>query len=386
MSTSQPKRGTGILGSPSKPAITNMSGVKRPSRLKLFIYGPPGVGKTWLAGGAPKPLLFDFDGGAASLAGRDVDVVDRPSTDDFQGHVHWLLQEGGAGYETVIIDTLTAAQKQTTVEVMGGASRMSQQLWGETLTIWRKLLIALEGLPCNLLILAHEKEENMGDEDHAVKRYTYALQGSIVSDIHAMFDSIGRMTKHIVRKSSAGQPLPTPVEVRRLRFFAPAEDFLCKDRLELFGKAPVVADISVLEKLAHEKSGSPTPADATALPPKPAAPAPVPTPPAATHPKSSPTPPPTPPAVPKPPSPPPAAGAETVPEPPPQTATPPRRRKRAPQEPQAPQALPRPPEPVEEAPPLPDDSDAPPQDKDDTSQPPEGDDFPWENATTGGTP
>ena len=355
-----------MLGPSQEPHITNMAGVSKPARLKLLIYGAPGVGKTWLAGDAPKPLLFDFDGGAASLAGRNVDVVERPTTDEFQGHVHWLLQEGGAGYETIIVDTLTAAQKQTTVEVMGQASRMSQQLWGDTLTIWRKLLIALEGLPCNLLIICHEKEENLGDEDHAVKRYTYALQGSISSDLHAMFDSIGRMTKRNVRtrKGADGKPEQIePVEVRRIRFFAPAEDFVCKDRLNLFGREPLKADVELLTRLAHEKSGQPE-APAEDEQPKPAA--------------APPTPPPAEPKTATPPAPAPASAAPGQPKPAAPVAPPRRRKKAEPKQPTQP-TLPEP-----ESAPDPDDADAPPPDKDDTTQPPEGDDFPWEQATSGG--
>jgi len=275
-------RGTGILGSPTEPPVTNMQTVTKPSRLKLLLYGAPGVGKTWLAGSCPKPLVFDFDGGAASLAGRDVDVVDQPNTEEFQGQVAWLIEQQGAGYQTIILDTLTAAQKLTTVELMGSSDRMSQQLWGDTLSIWRKLLISLESLPCNLVVICHEKEENVGgDEDHAVKAYTYAVQGSIASDLHAMFDSIGRMTKHLVRTGSDGKPLAQPRLVRRVAFFSSREDFKCKDRLALFGEKPLKADLELLTRLAGAdqppapKEETPAPAPSPAPPPPPPPPAPA---------------------------------------------------------------------------------------------------------------
>lgn len=347
-------RGTGILGPPVAPTITNMSAVLKPAKLKVLIYGAPGVGKTWLAGSAPKPLLFDFDGGAASLAGRNVDVVDRPTTAEFQGHVNWLLTEAGAGYQTIILDTLTAAQKLTTAELMGTSDRMTQQLWGDTLTIWRKLLMSMENLPCNLIVLCHEREENVGTEEHAVKRYSYALQGSIASDIHAMFDSIGRMTKHIVRqkKDETGKMVACdPVEVRRVRFFAPDESWMCKDRLSIFGQQALKADVNLLARLAEEAHGPEAPAAPAAPAPatepeKPAPPAP-PAPPATPVPKPTPPKPPTPPSKPAAPSAPPGP-LPGMPEPPaePTPAPPagPPRRKRAPSAPK-PSAPPKAPDP-----------------------------------------
>jgi phage nucleotide-binding protein len=377
-------RGTGILGPPVAPTIVNMSGITKPAKLKLLIYGAPGVGKTWLAGSAPKPLLFDFDGGAASLAGRDVDVVERPTTSEFQGHVNWLLTEAPDRYQTIILDTLTAAQKLTTAELMGTSDRMTQQLWGDTLTIWRKLLMSLENLPCNLIVLCHEREENVGTEEHAVKRYSYALQGSIASDIHAMFDSIGRMTKHVVRQKAdgTGKMVPCePVEVRRVRFFAPDESFMCKDRLSIFGQQQLKADVNLLARLAAEAHGEekteapappPTPPP-TAPEAAPAAPAPKPTPP---KPPAAPKPPPEPPAAPAPPAQPtlpstPAPAAAT-----PATPAGPPRRKRAPAAPKAPAPAPAAEEPLESEDPSPPDADAPPEEDDEP--------MPWDDATAGG--
>ena len=76
-------------------------------RLKLFLWGAPGVGKTWLALQFPKPVLIDLEGGA-DLYGEtwDFDVLRASTADEAMEAVQWLLTHAHP-YRTLVIDPIT---------------------------------------------------------------------------------------------------------------------------------------------------------------------------------------------------------------------------------------------------------------------------------------
>lgn len=77
---------------------------KRPQRVCL--YGAEGIGKSTLAAQWPSPLFFDLEGGTAQL---DVDRVESPTWATLLADV--TQAAGMDGYETIVIDTLDAAEK-----------------------------------------------------------------------------------------------------------------------------------------------------------------------------------------------------------------------------------------------------------------------------------
>jgi hypothetical protein len=79
-------------------------------RLRLVVYGEPGVGKTTLAMTFPKPLVVNTDGGLVSV------TVNRPGEDlgeqwvpeghkDLEALYFWIKSRIGE-YETIVIDSL----------------------------------------------------------------------------------------------------------------------------------------------------------------------------------------------------------------------------------------------------------------------------------------
>jgi hypothetical protein len=81
---------------PSEPIVT--------SNLIITLFGQPGIGKSTLAYSAPKPLLFDFDGGAQRAKGRK-DTVRVHSWAD----VADVAQADIAPYDTIVLDTVGRA-------------------------------------------------------------------------------------------------------------------------------------------------------------------------------------------------------------------------------------------------------------------------------------
>jgi hypothetical protein len=76
-------------------------------RLKLFLWGDSGVGKTTLALRFPKPVVIDLEGGA-DLYGDSFkfDVLKANTPDEIMAAVDWLLTQKHS-YRTLIIDPVT---------------------------------------------------------------------------------------------------------------------------------------------------------------------------------------------------------------------------------------------------------------------------------------
>jgi hypothetical protein len=76
-------------------------------RLKLFLWGDSGVGKTTLSLQFPKPVVIDLEGGA-DLYGEafDFDVLRASTADEVMEAVEWLLTRPHA-YRTLVIDPIT---------------------------------------------------------------------------------------------------------------------------------------------------------------------------------------------------------------------------------------------------------------------------------------
>lgn len=72
-------------------------------RFSILIYGPPGVGKTTLAGSAPKPLLIDLDNGIRRVKAQHRVATSR--VNNYEELLEDLQSPAMENFETIIIDT-----------------------------------------------------------------------------------------------------------------------------------------------------------------------------------------------------------------------------------------------------------------------------------------
>ena len=93
--------------------------------LSIFVYGPPGVGKTVLAGTSDDSpntspvIVADIEGGTRSIRKRKgIDVKPIRSTEDLVELHRQLLTENDGYYKTCVIDSLTELQKLDMVGIM----------------------------------------------------------------------------------------------------------------------------------------------------------------------------------------------------------------------------------------------------------------------------
>jgi len=130
--------------------------------LKALFFGPPGVGKTSLVKGAPKPILIDYDKGANQTG---IDRIPGPAIwADALSLVRAIVSDP-RGYKSIAIDTLDpledlaiahvcrAAGKKSLAEI-GGFGAGYDALKNE----WRLLLSVLDVASesgMNVILLSH---------------------------------------------------------------------------------------------------------------------------------------------------------------------------------------------------------------------------------------
>ncbi len=142
-------------------------------RLKLLVYGPPGVGKTTAAIQFPDAYLIDMEKGsqnyAETIKKSGSMVFETSNPDDIKTEVTTLLTEKHP-FKTVIIDPITAlygglqdkwnrifekyasSQKQSELQDFGF------RYWARVKSDYKGIMRMLTALDTNLIITSHQKD------------------------------------------------------------------------------------------------------------------------------------------------------------------------------------------------------------------------------------
>lgn len=171
--------------------------------LNILIYGEPGVGKTVLGGSSSKVeemspvLLLDIEGGTMSLneAYHDVDVIRITKWIDLQ-KVYNQLHSGDHSYKTVILDSLSEAQKLSMSDIMAKAVKEDPTLdrdvptmraWGQNLEQMRRFTKGLRDLPMHVIFtaLVESDKNNKGKMS-----YRPQFQGKTKGEVPGFMDIV----------------------------------------------------------------------------------------------------------------------------------------------------------------------------------------------------
>lgn len=203
-----------------------MSLIKKPEELPIKrtilggIYGQPSMGKSTLALSMPRPLLLDTDGGLHRVqAEYRTDSVPVQSYDDILN----VLKEDLSNYDTIVIDTLgklvdfmCEKASNENPKLLQGDGTFSQKGWGVVKNYFKQLVKELDRLNKNLIFVAHEKEERLGEE----KYIRPDVSGSSGKDIIKELDFLGYMEA---------------IGKKRSITFSPSNKFYTKNSLGLDG-------------------------------------------------------------------------------------------------------------------------------------------------------
>lgn len=140
-------------------------------RVKCLVYGPSGVGKTYLALTAPgKVAVIDTEGGTAFYANRAglsaFDVLPTKTFNDVTQAVAYLKSHPGE-YETLVIDPVTVLYEtlQDAAQVKRAGRRNDPDAdlemldWQRIKRAYKALMTDLVNLPMHVIVTARERDD-----------------------------------------------------------------------------------------------------------------------------------------------------------------------------------------------------------------------------------
>lgn len=177
--------------------------------LKLLIYGPQGVGKTyWTAANCPKPAVWmDFERSSDTiLSNRDVFSSDdfkiiqispdkNPTeVEEFCKNIH------KTPFKTIVFDTMTTSQIFQLDHWMthGSKSKSSsptQPDYRESTTVFQRMFLRLQHAPINVVLVAHEREFTMGE---GAERRIVSVVPAVTPALH---DAVTQLVSGVFRLS-----------------------------------------------------------------------------------------------------------------------------------------------------------------------------------------
>jgi len=177
--------------------------------LKLLIYGPQGIGKTfWTAENCPKPAVWmDFERSSDTiLSNRDrfktedfkiIQVTpdkDPKEVEDFCKNIH------KTEFKTIIFDTMTTSQVFQLDHWMNNGSKNkghspTQPDYRESTTVFQRMFLRLQHAPINVVLIAHEREMWIGEGP------SRRISSVIPSVTPALHDAVTQLVSGVFRLS-----------------------------------------------------------------------------------------------------------------------------------------------------------------------------------------
>jgi len=198
-------------------------------RIKILVYGEPGVGKTVYASTAPKPLFIDTEKGMASIP-KKLDFVSINNFEEFNELLRDIVEnpEPYKKYETLVVDSVSELQRRSLDTILNQAVKdnisrdpnlVTFADWGKNTQEMRRALRLLRDLgdKFNIVLTALSKEVETDGQLKERPDLTPALFGSLNSYVDVM--------GYLLAKADE------KMEITRYLIFTNTEKFFAKTRI-----------------------------------------------------------------------------------------------------------------------------------------------------------
>jgi hypothetical protein len=219
---------------------------------KVCLYGRNGKGKTRTAADAPNPVVIDVnEEGTLSVASYPGYAYFVKKWEEFIWAYWWLRSgkavnpETGEPFETVIIDTMTQAQKLAMRHVLNEQEDRdpnrppnfpTQRDWGSMTETVRPWIYNYRNLPMHVVFVCQERvDKNKDDDDESGEirpRIVPDLSPGLRGDVMGAVQIMGRVYRRGVRRGK-GRKEKVVWETRML--VGDHEDYETKDRTGKLG-------------------------------------------------------------------------------------------------------------------------------------------------------
>jgi hypothetical protein len=176
----------------------------QPPHFNMLVYGESGIGKTTLAGSADavpemrKVLFLDIEGGMLSLKDTypNVESVRIKTWADMQS-VYDELYAGGHGFSTIVVDSLTEAQKMSMDKIMRklvdehaerDADVPGIREWNINIEQTRKFVRSYRDLPVNTIFTALVRTDK--NQMTGAQRRKPSLSGKVSDEVAGFLDIV----------------------------------------------------------------------------------------------------------------------------------------------------------------------------------------------------
>lgn len=184
--------------------------------VNALIFGPPGAGKTWLAGTAEdsphtSPVIWlDVEGGTVTIRHREtIEVVGVRSIEEIQ-RVGNMLEKNPGLFKTGVIDSLGEVQKLDMETIMRDAKKTardsskididvpSPREWGKSQQHIRAIVRHFRDLPMNVIFTCHSQVKT--DDDTGIDKTLPSLPGKLAAEISGFVDIVGYLEPKTIIK------------------------------------------------------------------------------------------------------------------------------------------------------------------------------------------
>jgi phage nucleotide-binding protein len=152
-------------------AITKLAESNERGKRNWLIYAPSGVGKTVLAGTAPKNLILSVEAAGTESAkafGSDADEWIMDSWEDVKEAHDWIKKEGHKEYDWVTVDSITEMEEMCWKDHLASIGKQFEariQDYGIVDRKIKNMVDSFNRLPINVLYTAQQAAHTTEDED-----------------------------------------------------------------------------------------------------------------------------------------------------------------------------------------------------------------------------